>query len=238
MIINKSSYPLSAISPVNRFYFLIFWLAALLIAVNSPLSAQQVDNSEAAVVESEISTDAAGAIPSEEEALRLAETADSLWNVWMATEWGMRTYYFRRSFDIQYEPAGGKIWLTADDNWSLFINGSAIQYDTEDEIDWSEVTEIDVSKYLVIGKNTVTIQVDDIDDSRQGLVVGIEYSTIPDLESKLNVMEQEVLEEQAKHREANLQRQEAERALVESQQGPLTEEEMFEIRSIEKNKLD
>ena len=223
-------------------FSLICWLTALLIAVNPlgdsrfAVTAQPTDEPEASEEGGMVSD--TEAISSETLALRIAEEADSLWNAWMATEWGTRTYYFRRSFDIQYEPAGGKIWLTADDNWSLYINGSAIQYDTEDEGDWSEVTEIDIGKYLVIGKNTVTIQVDDIDNTRHGLIVGIEYSTIPDLESKLNVMEQEAHEVQLKYREMSLQRQEAERALKESQQKPLTQEEIHEIRSIEKNKLD
>ncbi|NQT35064.1 hypothetical protein HQ587_07735 [bacterium] len=221
---------------LNGMRLVICWLTALLIAVNSPLPAQPVDEPEASVEEDMISEEEA--ISSEDLALRIAEEADSLWNVWMSTEWGKRTYYFRRSFEIQYEPAGGKIMLTADDNWSLYINGNAIQYDTEDELDWSEVTEIDISKYLVVGKNTVTIQVDDIDNTQHGLIVGIEYSTIPDLESKLIVMEQEALAEQRKYQEVSIQRQEAERALQESQQSPLTEAEMHEIRSIEKNKLD
>lgn len=177
--------------------------------------------------------------PSEEEALRIAESQDSLYRAWMEVDYdGVRSYWFRKKFEILDPPAGGKIYITADDNWSLYVNGQYIEADDVDEIDWQEVSEINISDFLVIGENIVAIQIDDVDDSRFGLQVAIEYNTIPEIGTQLERMIERELTGQEERRAESLRREEAEKALRAIQLEPPTEQQLRDMRSIEKNKLD
>jgi len=183
---------------------------------------------------------AAGDFISDEETLRRAEAADSLWRKWMQVDEfdGSRSYWFRYSFEILDPLAGGTIWLTADDDFRLYINGEYIAEDEALETDWTLVKVYSIGDYLVVGKNTVAIEATDMDDTRQGLLVGLEYSTVTDINTKLELMVDMELAAQEERKAEYIRHQEAEQALLQLQKKPPTEEELREMRSIEKNKLD
>ncbi|MFC2150296.1 hypothetical protein ACFLQV_02210 [Calditrichota bacterium] len=158
-------------------------------------------------------------------ALESALEADSLWNAWMGLNYdGRRAYYFRRKFTINERPSGGHVYMTADDNLSLYVNGNYLFDDDRDTIDWMEVKEYDVSDYIVQGENIIAVEAVDVDDTRHGVRIGLVYETIPDIEAQLELMVERELEQQRQAREAD-------------KPGVPTKEQMFEMRAYEKNKL-
>jgi hypothetical protein len=91
------------------------------------------------------------------------------------------TAFFRFKFNLDGRATGGKIYMTADDDFQLFINGEWI-WDDEDN-DYSVVDTIDyytISDYLRTGTNSVGIKVTDYDPApRLGLRFYIEIQYIP-----------------------------------------------------------
>lgn len=122
---------------------------------------------------------------------------DSTWQVWMAPDsLGARRYWFRKAFEIDSKPSGGHIWMTSDDDFSLFLNGYYIAEDRRDTIDWHEVKDFDVSQYLSMGPNLLAVEVADVDNSRNGLVFALVYESIPDLNQQLDLIVEKELERQ------------------------------------------
>ncbi len=215
---------------------ILCFLVALLFVLNPPVYAQETDTEE-------IGEQAPGFDISAEtvdsDILDRAASADSLWRRWMdADNEGVRTYWFRRSFEITDPPAGGNIWMTADDDYSLYLNGKYIAADETEEVDWNEVKEYDIGDYLIIGRNIIAIQVDDVDQTRHGLLFGITYETIPDINTQLDRMVQSELDAQEARRSEQIRQAEAARTLRESRREPPSPEELHDMRAIEKNKLD
>lgn len=62
--------------------------------------------------------------------------------------------YLRRTFQLASEPRKGKLWISADNHYIVYINGHKVGEDRE----WSTVEEYDVTKHLVRGKNVLAIQ--------------------------------------------------------------------------------
>lgn len=168
-----------------------------------------------------------GTDDSSEDVLLEALEADSLWQEWMGLESdGRRTYYFRRSFTIEEPPSSGHVYMTADDNFSLYVNGTYVADDDQDTLDWMQVKEFDISDYLQMGDNIIAVEATDMDDTRYGLRVGVIYETIPDIDAQLDLMVQREVENQRRAREG----------ITEEEEGP-TELEIFYMRAFEKNKL-
>ncbi|MFH0765448.1 MAG: tetratricopeptide repeat protein, partial [Calditrichota bacterium] len=115
--------------------------------------------------------------------------ADSVWRVWMDPDPnGIRRYWFRKSFHTVTKPSGGRVYVTADDNFSLYLNGFYIFEDPQDSIDWSQVEEFDVGPYLTKGTNILAIVASDVDNTRRGLIAGLIYEIIPDLQRQLDAL--------------------------------------------------
>jgi hypothetical protein len=168
-----------------------------------------------------------------------AEEADANWRMWMELDDNSeRAYWFRRSFEIIDPPSSGRLYITCDDNYSLYINGEYIAADETEEIDWMVVHEHNISEWLVIGKNTIAVEAIDVNSTRQGLVVAVEYSTVPDIDTQLDRMIERELEKQKIARTEQIKQETARTALRESQLRPPTEQELKDMRSQEKNKLD
>ncbi|NQU04999.1 MAG: hypothetical protein HQ568_02820 [Calditrichaeota bacterium] len=177
--------------------------------------------------------------PLDDDVLLDAEEADIKWRTWMETDdLGERPYWFRRSFEIIDPPASGRLFITCDDNYSLYVNGEYIAADETDEIDWMDVQEWNISDWLVLGNNIIAIEAIDVDASRQGLVVAIEYSTVPDIDTQLDRMVERELDKQEIARSEKSKRESAKAALRKSQLRPPTEQELQDMRTQEKNKLE
>jgi TolA-binding protein len=135
-------------------------------------------------------------VPAEEEApveVEAMETpvvvseADSLWSLWMATDdAGVRRYWFRHSFQIEQPPSAGKAYVTADDNFSLYLNGAFVAEDGQDAIDWPKVNEYPVLEALKVGRNTIAIEASDVDGTRGGVLAGLIYEFVPDMSLQIN----------------------------------------------------
>jgi len=217
------------------FTALFHLLLICLLALSGAVYAQETGANEAGSQVTELDAVDTG----EPSALQRAEYADSLWRRWMEVDAdGVRTYWFRRSFEIQDPPAGGKIWLTADDDYSLYLNGEYIASDETEGLDWMNIREHDIGDYLVIGRNIIAVQVDDVDDTRHGLLFGMTYETIPEIETQLDRIVQRELDAQEERRLEHIRQQEAAKALRESRREPPSVGELRDMRVIEKNKLE
>ncbi len=62
--------------------------------------------------------------------------------------------YLRRTFELPAKPLGAELWITADNHYTVFLNGHKVGEDGE----WSSVEKYDVSKYLAAGKNVLAIR--------------------------------------------------------------------------------
>lgn len=66
--------------------------------------------------------------------------------------------YFRTSFELDSAPVGGTLQITADDSVTLYINGVKLELDGYD--DWESTSMVEnLADYLVVGKNTLAIDV-------------------------------------------------------------------------------
>ena len=224
-------------------------LVFILLTVPVPLYAQNPDEQEQAepvgTTLEEPATGAGGevvikpvleSVEGEDTALRQAMVADSVWRAWMEPDsLGLRHYWFRYAFETDAPPSSGRIWLTADDDFYLYLNGVYIATDTQDSVDWMNVMEYDVGEYLRYGKNIIALEAVDLDATRYGLRVGLIYETIPDIEEQLNKMVKRELEAQDERRQEQMEREAAEREATGGE--ALTPAEQWEMRTIEKNKL-
>ncbi len=61
--------------------------------------------------------------------------------------------YLRRMFDLAGKPAKAELWITADNEYTVYVNGQKVGHGTE----WSKVDHYDVSRHLGMGKNMLAI---------------------------------------------------------------------------------
>lgn len=114
---------------------------------------------------------------------------DSIYQYWVGVDsTGVRSYWMRSSFEIESSPTAGSVWLTADDNYSLFINGVYIAADDQDTIDYYQVDEYDIADYIQLGSNLIALEVSDVDNSKRGIVFALSYESIPDMSSQLDLI--------------------------------------------------
>ena len=171
---------------------------------------------------------------SEEELAAIARQ-DSIKNAWSEIDsLGARKYWFRHSFFIDEKPSAGTAYLTVDDDFDLFINGVYVAADDRDSIDWMDVKNYDVGKYLKEGPNIIAIEAIDVDNSRHGLIAAVVYNTIPDIHSKLEEMKERMLEEEAKIKAKVAKHDTISEVEKKEEMSP---EFLRDIRIIEKNKL-
>jgi len=167
---------------------------------------------------------------------------DSIYQFWMGVDSdGIRQYWMRSTFDIDSEPSAGTVWLTADDDYSLFLNGVYIAADDRDTLDYFQVDEYDIFDYLQLGSNLIALEISDVDNSRRGVIFGLIYESIPDMDSQLDIIVANEIEQQIQllaEREiawiaiAGASADEA--SLLEKR---ISAERTLRMRTIEKNKL-
>ena len=76
--------------------------------------------------------------------------------------------FFRKSFQLK-SPEMGEIQITADNQFKLFVNGQPAGQGN----DWRQMQVFDVSEFLQQGRNTVAVQVTNIDAGSAGLVARV-----------------------------------------------------------------
>ncbi len=141
-----------------------------------------------------------GAEPTREDA-----EIDSLWRMWMGVDsTGARTYWFRWSFYADEVPSTGHIYITADDDFNLFLNGVYIAEDERGRIDWEQVEDYDVGPYLKDGRNVIAVKATDVDRTGYGFAAALLYESIPDLQTQLDRLIEEEAERQQRRREERL----------------------------------
>lgn len=81
----------------------------------------------------------------------VATAAEPQW-IWHAAddrnEAPAGTRFFRKTFDLQ-APEGGRLEITCDDEYKVFLNGKVVGRNQ----DWATIESIDVSKALKDGAN-------------------------------------------------------------------------------------
>ena len=82
--------------------------------------------------------------------------------IWADTKTDNQTIYLRRDFDLKTTPKKAVLYITADDFFTLFVNGKQIDQSVPDPNDrdvWKHVHRLDVTQYLRDGKNALAVRV-------------------------------------------------------------------------------
>ena len=77
--------------------------------------------------------------------------------------------FFRKSFSVKGLPVSCTMEIVADQAYNLFFNGQYIARQTNEEGEWTTIHKHDLSDFLNKGKNVIAIQVEDMDETTQGL---------------------------------------------------------------------
>ena len=88
--------------------------------------------------------------------------------------------FFRRSFDLAGTPLGGAIYITADDDYRVYLNGEYLMDDESN--DYSVLDSLDfytLEVYLKKGRNVVTIDVEDKNLTAGGLKFYSYFELLP-----------------------------------------------------------
>ncbi len=112
------------------------------------------------------------------DSLNLTESTDSLQftgdslaeNVTTTTGDADTVVFFRKSFEINGTPLDGNFYVTADNDFRIYLNGEYLLDDEYD--DYARLDTLDYYTFDIIlkqGKNVIGIDVEDKDHSRQGL---------------------------------------------------------------------
>ena len=82
--------------------------------------------------------------------------------IWARASTDNQTIFLRRTFDLRAAPRTAKVYITADDFFTLFINGTQVDQsrpDPKDKSVWQHVHQIDAAPYLRSGKNVLAVRV-------------------------------------------------------------------------------
>jgi len=121
--------------------------------------------------------------------------ADSIYRAWMSPDSaGLRKYWFRKTFNIDQQPSAGKVWITCDDDFNLFVNGVFVAEDDHQMTDWMNVNEYSVLEFLKLGRNVIAVEASDLNNTRQGLIAGLAYEYVPDMTQQLSSLKEREIE--------------------------------------------
>ncbi len=83
------------------------------------------------------------------------------------------TWYFQRGFDFPagQKPKEARVLITCDNLWTLYVNGERAGQNDLGSDSWRRPQSVDVTKYLVIEKNTIAIDGTNTVPGPSGLVV-------------------------------------------------------------------
>ena len=81
--------------------------------------------------------------------------------IWAGETKDSQTIYLRRSFSLSAVPKTATLYLTADNFFTLFVNGKEADHSQADPKDtnvWQHVHKLDLTPYLTAGKNTLAVR--------------------------------------------------------------------------------
>jgi alpha-L-rhamnosidase len=82
--------------------------------------------------------------------------------IWYPSERTLQNTFilFRKEIEIPAEKTEAKGWIAADSRYQLFVNGKRVQWGpAPSDPRWQEADPVDISSYLVSGKNVIACQV-------------------------------------------------------------------------------
>lgn len=82
--------------------------------------------------------------------------------VWADMTRDGQTVYFRRAFDLAAVPRRATLYLTADDFFTLSVNGREVDHSAPDPKDnnvWQHVHRVNVAPFLTTGRNVLAVRV-------------------------------------------------------------------------------
>ncbi|HZO88597.1 MAG TPA: alpha-L-rhamnosidase C-terminal domain-containing protein [Chthonomonadaceae bacterium] len=85
---------------------------------------------------------------------------DAQW-IWADSTADNQTVYLRGTISIPRKPESAALYVTADNFYTLFINGQQVdetRSDPKDDFVWSHVHRLDVTRYLAPGKNVIALR--------------------------------------------------------------------------------
>ena len=87
-------------------------------------------------------------------------TSQAEW-IWADTAKDNQTVYLRRTFELKAVPKSATLLLTADDFFTLFVNGREVDHSAADPKDtnvWQHVHTVDLTPLLTVGKNILAVR--------------------------------------------------------------------------------
>jgi len=87
--------------------------------------------------------------------------------------------WFRHAFVVDETVTEAQLWITADDDYSLFFNGEFIDEDNHEGLDLTSVGYYDVSDFARTGENVIAVEALDPDGTGKGVIVACVLKTIP-----------------------------------------------------------
>jgi len=102
-----------------------------------------------------------------------ARFAGTSW-IWSADEDAMHaaqgTKIFERKLQLANKPSRAQIWLTADDRFTLTVNGQEVKRTDAITDGWRRPVSVDIASQLQAGENTIRIDVENTSESPAGLI--------------------------------------------------------------------
>jgi len=89
-----------------------------------------------------------------------ASRASANW-IWADAAKDNQTVYLRRTFDLAAVPPKATLYVTADDFFTLFVNGKEVDHSAPDPKDgnvWQHVHRVNVAPFLTPGRNVLAIR--------------------------------------------------------------------------------
>lgn len=113
--------------------------------------------------------------------------ADKAQWVWADATRDNQTVYFRRTFDLAAVPSKATLYLTADDFFTLFVNGRPPEVDhfspdPKDNNVWQHVHRVNIAPLLRAGKNVLVVRAFNVGGAA-GFVARLEMSGQPPVET-------------------------------------------------------
>lgn len=83
--------------------------------------------------------------------------------IWAATT--EKRVYFRKAFSLKGKPLSGELFVTADDNFRVYVNGAYLACDDSIQEDWMEIKRFNVGELLQNGENLVAAMAENTNES-------------------------------------------------------------------------
>lgn len=98
--------------------------------------------------------------------------------IWLGPVVGDQQVAARRVFTLKGKPRTAQVWVTADDAFTLFINGREIERTQPVEQGWSHAHQRDVANYLHPGKNVIAVQGSNQGGGAAGILVALDVDGV------------------------------------------------------------